>query len=66
MSGVISPSNTALAVVSNVSLYSMSVWDLTFPVWVLSCLESVSRGSRLGSCRKSLCGCRLYIAGSIV
>ena len=35
MSGVISPSTTSLTASLNVSLYSTSVWDLTFPICVL-------------------------------
>ena len=37
MSGVVSPSTTALAALFDVSLYSTSLCDLTFPMCVFSC-----------------------------
>jgi hypothetical protein len=66
MSGVDSPSTTPLAALSVVSLYSTSVCDVTYPLCVLSCLESLPRSSWFVSCRRSLCRCCLYAAGSIV
>ena len=41
MFGKCSPFTTALAALSAVSVYSTSVCDLTFPMYVLSCLWSV-------------------------
>jgi hypothetical protein len=55
VSGAVSPSTTALAALSVVSFYSTSVCDLTFPMCVFSCFESLSRSSWLVSCRRSLC-----------
>ena len=54
MSGVCSPSTTALAALSAVSLYSTPVCDLTFPLCVLSSLESLSLSNWFVSCRRSL------------
>jgi len=42
LSGEVSPSTTALASLSAVSLYSTSVCDSTFPMCVFSSLESLS------------------------
>ncbi len=66
MSGKSSPSTTALAAFSAVSLYYTSVCDLNFTICVLSCLWSLSFSSWLVSCRRSLCRCWLYAARSIV
>ena len=66
MSGKFSPSTTALAALSAVLLYSTSVCDFTFPICVLSCLWSLSFSSWFMSCRRSLCRCWLWAAGSIV
>ena len=45
VSDMVSPSATALADLSVVSLYSVSVCDLTFPISVFSCLDFLSRSS---------------------
>ncbi len=55
MSGVASPSTTALAAESAVFLYSMSVWDFTSPIWVGSCLASLTLISRAARGRRGLC-----------
>jgi hypothetical protein len=65
MSGKFSPSTTALAALSAVSLYFTSVCDLTFPICVLSCLCSLSFSSWFVSCRRSLCRCWLYAYGQL-
>jgi hypothetical protein len=54
ISGVFSPSTTDLAALSSVLMYSTSVCDLTFPMCVFSCLESLSFSSWFMSCRRSL------------
>jgi len=59
MSGVFLPSTTALAALSAVSLYSTSVCDLTSPMCVFSCLESLAFSSWFVSCRRSLWRCWL-------
>ena len=66
MSGVCSPSSSALAALSVVSLYYTSVCDLTFPMCVFSCLWSLSFSSWFASCKRSLWRCWLQAAGSIV
>ncbi len=57
--GVISPSITAFAASSVVLLYSTSVWDLNFPIYDFSCLESLYLSSWSVSCRRSFCRCCL-------
>ena len=59
MPGVVSPSTNDLAALSVVSLYSTSVCDLTFPMCVFVCLESLSFSSWFVSWRRSLCRCWL-------
>ena len=66
MSGSMSPSTTDLAALSADSLCSTSVCDLTLPICVMRCLWSLSFSSWFVSCRRSLCRCWLYAAGSIV
>ena len=54
VSGAVSPSPTALAVLMVDSLHSTSVCDLTFPMCVFSCLESLYRRNLFVSCRRSV------------
>ena len=55
MSGRASPSTTTLAALSTNSLYSMSVCDLTLPMCVWSCFESIVLNSWSMNCSRSLC-----------
>ncbi len=59
MSGVCSPSTSALAALSAVSLYSTSVCDLTFPMSVLSFLWFLSFSNWFVSCKRPLWRCWL-------
>ena len=59
MSGVVSPSTTALAALSDVSLYSTSVCYLTFSMCIFSCLESLSFRIWFVRWRRSLYSCWL-------
>ena len=57
MSGVCSPSTTALVALLAVSLYSTSVYDFTFPICVLSCLWCLSFSNWFVNGKRSLWRC---------
>jgi hypothetical protein len=59
ISSFASPSTTALAALSDVSLYSTSMCDLSFLICVFSYLDFLSRSRWFVSCRKSLYRCYL-------